>query len=273
LKSIIRFGKTDEVEWLPLYVTTVGYWEHQTITDRPSGFPDFQFHQILDGRGELVIKENKYIVGPGDVFFLFPGVPHCYTPISHRWELAWVSFNGREASRMLSYSGINGSGVSRLKDESLLYALKEMLSMDDDNGEDADNKRSSLLYALLLDLKRQLLTPSNRDHEMERLRPVLRYIEHNLHGTLTLSELAEVAAVSPQYLCRLFQKTMNMRPMVYINQERINQSKKLMFNKEGKKLYEIAQMVGFDTPSYFCAVFKRYTGMSPEDFNKLHGLI
>ncbi|WP_456093807.1 hypothetical protein [Paenibacillus bouchesdurhonensis] len=55
---------------------------------------------------------------------------------------------------------------------------------------------------------------------------------------MQLSELAEVISVSPQYLCRLFQNTMQLRPMVYVNQQRINRSKQLMFSERDKKIYE-----------------------------------
>ncbi|WP_274361658.1 AraC family transcriptional regulator [Paenibacillus thermotolerans] len=272
MKSKIIFGKTDVAPRLPVIMTTVGYWEHQPETIRPAGFPDFQFHQIVKGQGKLVIRENEYIVGPGDVFFLFPDVPHRYAPISENWELAWVSFRGREASQLLTYAGVSGSGVSKLRMETLMDELTRMLSMDENQEMDSEIEYSKMVYALLLDLKRLLPAPKNIDYQMERIRPVLRHISQNLHREVPLAELAEIAAVSPQYLCRLFQKTMNIRPTVYINQERIDQSKKLMFSEGGKKLSEIAHLVGYENPSYFSAVFKRYTGMSPEEFKKLHGL-
>ncbi|AIQ65642.1 AraC family transcriptional regulator [Paenibacillus stellifer] len=271
MESKMIFGKSDETSLLPLYMTTAGYWEHQTETVRTSGFPDFQLHQVLNGQGRLIIGEKDLTVGPGDVFFLFPEIPHRYTPISDRWELAWVSFQGREARQLLAYAGLNESGAANLRRGSLLNELQQMLAMEE--GEDEfEAECSKLLYQLLLDLKKLLPAPVNRDYGMERIRPVLRHIAENLERPLPLAELGDIAGVSPQYLCRLFQKTLKLRPLAYINQERINRSKKLMFSEAGRKIYEIAGLVGYENPSYFCAVFKRHTGMSPEDFKELHGL-
>lgn len=45
-----------------------------------------------------------------------------------------------------------------------------------------------------------------------------------------------------------------------------------MFSSRGQRIYEIAQRAGFENVSYFCAVFKRTTGMQPEEWRGLHGL-
>ncbi len=272
MKDAILFSRSDEAAGLPVFMTTVGHWRHQSETDRPSGFPDYQLHQVLGGQGKLVLGDEEYLVGPGDVFFLFPGIPHHYMPVSAQWEMAWVSFHGREASQLLAYAGINSSGVGKLRSEALLKGIEEMLLMGEKEAGGFEVECSKQLYSMLLDLKKLLIEPAGRNEEMERMKPVLRYIAQHLQRPLPLAELAEVASVSPQYLCRLFQKTMNMRPLYYVNQERISLSKKLMFSERNKKIYEIAHQVGYENSSYFCAVFKRYTGMSPEDFKRLHGL-
>ncbi len=271
MESKMIFARTDEALLLPLYVATAGYWTHQEATVRPYGFPDFQIHQVLSGKGELAYNDHEAVVGPGDIFFLFPEIPHRYVPISSRWEVAWVSFNGREASQLLSFARINGSGISQLKDRELLPSIRQMLELEIDDSR-IEFERSKLMYNLLLDLRQELIVPTGEALDEERIRPALRYIHRNLHREMSLKNIASAAKMSPQYLCRLFQKTMSMRPMVYVNQERINRSKNLMFSERSKKLYEIAQAVGFDNSSYFSVVFKRYTGMSPEQFKKLHGL-
>ncbi len=272
MDNVILFQKSDELDQLPFYVTTLGYWAHQTEMARPTGFPDFQFHQILGGQGRLIIEEEEFILGEGDVFFLFPDMPHRYTPITEPWELAWVSFNGREASRLLANAGITASAVSRSKDATLMQALREMLLLDEHDIGDIDAERSKLLYALLLDLSEQLIVPSGSDADMARIRPVLRYMNQHLNESMSLQELADVAGVSPQYLCRLFHKSLKIRPMSYLNQERINRSKQLMYTHRDRPIYEIARMVGFDNPSYYCALFKRHTGMTPVAFKELHGI-
>ena len=45
-----------------------------------------------------------------------------------------------------------------------------------------------------------------------------------------------------------------------------------MFSERELRIYEVADLVGYENASYFCTMFKRHTGMSPEKFRKLHGL-
>lgn len=272
MNSKMIFCDTEETVMLPLYATTIGYWEHQVETDRPEGFPDYQIHQIHSGKGELRIKDKHYAVGPGEVFVTFPHVPHIYTPHSREWELSWISFDGREAAGMLAFSGIRESGTATLRGGQLLGSLLEMLNLPDGNEAGINLERSRLLYAMLLELKRNLLPAASGENDLERLRPVLEYIDAHLHRPLQLKELAEVGGVSPQYLCRQFSRTIHERPVTYINKQRINRSKQLLYNERGKKIHEISRLAGFENVSYFCAVFKRVTGMTPEQFKRLHGL-
>lgn len=273
MKSTMVFSKVDErIAELPVYVTTVGYWEHQVEMVRSEGFPDFQYHHVISGEGEVVVEGRRVKVSSGSAFILFPGVPHTYSPLREPWELAWVSFNGREAARILGHGGIHDSGVRQVNGELLLSKLWAMLAIAETGQKGQEMEFSKLLYALLLDLSLQLSGSLSQESQLDRLAPVLRYIEANLHRPLSLKELADTANITPQYLCSLFKKIMNMRPMVYVNQERINLSKTLMFRETGTRIQEIAQMAGFEHPSYFSAQFKRYTGMSPEQFKQLHGL-
>ncbi|MCL6603311.1 MAG: AraC family transcriptional regulator [Paenibacillus sp.] len=273
MESKMIFSKVDEqTAELPVYVTSVGYWDHQTEMVRAEGFPDFQYHQVISGEGELQVEGSRIKVGPGNAFILYPGVPHVYRPLSEPWELAWVSFNGREAARILAYGGIHRSGVSQVSGEMLLSKIWGMLNAAETKQEGQEMEFSKLLYSLLLDLSQQFTGSQSHDRQLDRLEPVLRYIEANLNRPLSLKELADTTGVTPQYLCLLFKKILNLRPMMYVNQERVNLSKALMFKETGTRIQEIAQMAGFEHPSYFSAQFKRYTGMSPEQFKQLHGL-
>jgi len=271
MKSKMLFSRTDRTSLLPVYVTSIGYWEHQPETSREDGFPDYQLHQTLQGAGEYTVDGKTVRVGPGEVFVLYPGVSHAYKAATRQWEMAWVAFNGREAGALLRYAGWRASGGGRLADGALLGPFRDMLEGDSLSYE-ANLARSHQMYALLLELDGARASGS-REQDMNRMKPILAYIEDHLHRPLSLKELATEASVSPQYLCRLFQNTVRMRPMQYVNLQRVGRSKQLMFGAQGKRMQEIARAVGFDNASYFGAVFKKATGFSPEQFRRLYGLL
>lgn len=264
---------TESDSQLPLYLTSIGHWEAQERTRRTDGFPDYQWLQAVSGTGELLVGDQRYSVKPGQGFFLFPDEPHIYRPLTEPWGLHWISINGGLMPSLLQQAGIARSGVFTLTaPESLILHMKTIYAMSLADHPFIGVECSKLLYAFLLDLMRSVWTSSpSAAHNYMKLHPVTRFIEANCHRPISIDELARCIGVSAQHLCHLFKITLKMRPMEYVNRERINKSKEWMFREPGLRMQEIAVRVGFDTPSYFSSVFKKVEGMSPEQFKKSHG--
>ena len=50
----------------------------------------------------------------------------------------------------------------------------------------------------------------------------------------------------------------------YVNDVRIKKAKELLITTD-YRIYEIARMVGIESPNYFSILFKKITGKSPND--------
>ncbi len=259
---------------LPIYLTSAGHWDNQERTKRSDGFPDYQWLQAFSGTGELLIGDRRYPVKPGQGFFLFPHEPHIYQPLSEPWDVQWISFNGSLIASLLHQAGILQSGVYATTDPDILVAhMKNIYAIAITGGPFVGTECSKLLYAFLLDLMRNVWTSApSATHNYLKLHPVIQFTEANCHRPITIDEMAGCIGVSAQYLCHLFKITLKMRPMEYVNRERINRSKEWMLREPGMKMQEIAVRVGFDNPSYFSSVFKKVEGMSPERFKKFQGM-
>ncbi|MFC5467942.1 AraC family transcriptional regulator [Cohnella suwonensis] len=258
---------------LPLYLTSIGHWDYQERTRRPEGFPDYQWLQADAGAGELIVGDKRYAVKPGQGFFLFPREAHLYQPVADNWGVHWMSFNGGLVPSLLRQAGIIRSGVFALSaPERIIAHFDQIHALSLSRIPLLGMEISKLLYAFLLDLSRSVRTgASSADHRLAKLQPVVRFIEANSHRPISIDEMAGAIDVSVQYLCQLFKVGMRMRPMEYVNRERIKRSKEWMFREPGIKMREVAAKVGFDNPSYFSSVFKRIEGMSPEQFKLSHG--
>lgn len=82
---------------------------------------------------------------------------------------------------------------------------------------------------------------------------------------MSLNEVAAVFGISPNYLSQLFGKYNETGFSEYINICKINESKKLL-NEEKFKIYEVAEMLGFESAFYFSKVFKKVEGISPTEY-------
>ena len=76
--------------------------------------------------------------------------------------------------------------------------------------------------------------------------------------------------VTPQHLCTLFRKTMNVRIFEYINLVRIKNSKEFLLDDAAAAIRDVAYANGFEDVSYFCYIFKRIEKVTPGEFRKLY---
>lgn len=98
---------------------------------------------------------------------------------------------------------------------------------------------------------------------------VVRYIEANFAQPLTLDDLAREANFSKYHLCRKFKEITGTGIVDYIQRCRVERAKELLREPDGRYIFNIAQEVGFNDASYFNRIFKKYTGFTPNEFQKL----
>ncbi|MFI3227161.1 MAG: AraC family transcriptional regulator [Clostridia bacterium] len=97
----------------------------------------------------------------------------------------------------------------------------------------------------------------------------VQYIHNNYTEKITLESVAATVYLSPTYFSKIFKDEMHTSFTTFINEVRVEQSKKLL-RKSEIKLSEVANIVGFEDQSYFTKVFKKITGISPLQYRKTH---
>jgi two-component system response regulator YesN len=95
----------------------------------------------------------------------------------------------------------------------------------------------------------------------------IKYIHQHFTDNVTLNDVANNINMSPSYFSNLFKKETNVNFVEYLNTFRVEKAKRMLQNTD-LKAYEIAEKVGFSENTYFCKVFKKITGMSPNEFRK-----
>ncbi len=97
------------------------------------------------------------------------------------------------------------------------------------------------------------------------IKQCLLYINKHVPKNLSLSSLAHVHNVSPQYLSTLFYKEVGTKFTTYYHNARIEYAKELLL-KEDSNLSLISETCGYNDPSYFTKVFKKHTGKTPSQY-------
>lgn len=138
------------------------------------------------------------------------------------------------------------------------------------------NEIEEALQAMTENLNRQhgaipvAATPSEPEEKTNPagsfiLNSALKYIETHYAEKLTLTALADKIYVSQWYLSKLLNKYTDKSFSDLLNQTRINQAKKLLA-EPSLKIHEISDMVGFGDVTHFSKIFKKFEGVSPNEY-------
>ena len=103
--------------------------------------------------------------------------------------------------------------------------------------------------------------------DYEWVEQITHYIEMNYNETLTLQTLADMCHGSPYHLQRTFKRIRGVTPVIYIQRMRINKAKQSLIHNN-KLIADIALDVGMSNTSYFITLFKKMTGLTPNDYRQ-----
>lgn len=99
------------------------------------------------------------------------------------------------------------------------------------------------------------------------VKELLDVLNKNLYGTITVEDVAKAVGKSKSSVKNLFASYQPKGIIHYYNYLKIEEAKKLI--REGKYNFtQIAELLHFDTPQYFSGCFKRYTRMSPSEYQR-----
>lgn len=262
----------DEVN-LPLYVTGVGSTDPERHCVRPTGHVYNQVIYTAKGEGILTIDGEEYRIPENSGFFLPAHYPHDYlSKEGVDWETHWVSFSGAACEPILESLGLSKPVVFKTADLSSIERIWEkMLRTIHSTKIHSGHHNSSLIYSFLIELNKVISCPVSprENHRMDQIKLIMDFIDQNYMNDITLNDMAKVVNLSPQYICRIFRETLNMRPFEHLTKKRIFEAKNLLMDTK-LSINSISKAVGYNDCSYFCAVFKRQEKISPAEYRYLY---
>lgn len=96
---------------------------------------------------------------------------------------------------------------------------------------------------------------------------MIEVMNSRLQENLSLKMIADELYMNPTYLGRLFKDDVGEPFSSFLTKLRIQKATELLENVT-LKVYEVSELVGFKDPAYFSLIFKKYMGMTPQEFQK-----
>ncbi len=242
--------------------------------------PEYEIVFVKKGSGKLHIGDHLTNYQEGELVFIGPDLPHTgfgYGVIGKHEEIvvqlredflgesflqkpemqAIKELFGR-AKRGLSFHGKAQKMVATKLQKMLhLTHFERLMELINIFQILATTKDFSILNA---DGKR--FDFSHKDED--RINSVYEYVERNYQQSVDIQAVANLTSLTIPSFCRYFKKITHITYTDFVNEYRINQACRLLF--ENKPIADICFEVGFNNISHFNKTFKQLKGKSPREY-------
>lgn len=115
-------------------------------------------------------------------------------------------------------------------------------------------------------IDRVRIAKANQDRS-PLVRACVDYVETHIFKRIRVSDIAAEAGYTDNYISRSFKAEMGMSLFEYINQQKIEVAKTILKDNT-ISIAELSDRLSFSNPSYFSAVFKKITGLTPVEYQR-----
>jgi two-component system response regulator YesN len=151
--------------------------------------------------------------------------------------------------------------------------IDKEINLEDIFGNELLNKLLQLSKSSIYDIHHEVVHISHKI--MERMESkkngnklfdsILAFIRQNYYKDLSREIVASEVFITPGYLSLLFKQQMKISFLDFLHKTRIEQACSLLSDKS-KRIGDIALKVGYNDEKYFFQVFKKYIGMTPNQY-------
>ena len=182
----------------------------------------------------------------------FPSLPLVMLTVQHSEALAVWAFRSRVWDYMVK-------PMPRSEIERCVHSLDEMLVL---RRSQATPRTAAMPGATIPEEHRS----GGRELGSLTLAAAVSYVEQSYSSKITSAKAAALCGLSAFQFSRSFKDTYDVTFQEYVMRFRIREACRLLRNPAAQ-VADVAALVGFSDPSYFCKIFKRYTDTSPSQFS------
>jgi AraC-like DNA-binding protein/mannose-6-phosphate isomerase-like protein (cupin superfamily) len=242
------------------------------------------YHLVLftKGSGTHTIDFNQFTVKPYEIYFMIPGQVHSWHfkgevdgYIINFSDTLFRSFllNPNYLERFHFFSGVSEESVCQLPTEvheKVTHLFDEILAQTTD-GKDGETDMIRLLLMQLFLIVESSCTANNKNSIPQQkqmlLRNFRRLIDQHYLSIKLPKEYADLLYITPNHLNALCQDVLGKTAGELIRDRILLEAKRLL-TSANMTVTEIAYNLNFQDNSYFNRFFKKYVGVTPEEFRK-----
>lgn len=271
---MINMINSRELDLLPIFVYQAESYPHQNAIFRPydNALLHTQFSFCRAGEGIFVDDENNvFDIKSGSLFYFRGDVPHSYEPKTTPWSVDYITCGGTALYDLMDHTGFGKSGVIHPGSEgekNISDLFAGIISIYGSESVTRHSENSRMLLKLLYAVGKAADASARRmdSKDMNLAVDCAHFIEKNYRRNFSISEIAEKLNTSAPTMIAAFRGRYDTTPQKYLTRTRINCAKTYLLHQKLAPLSKAAEISGFSSTSYFCTVFKKHVGMTPEEY-------
>ncbi|HKM07850.1 MAG TPA: response regulator [Sphaerochaeta sp.] len=260
-------------------------WANDQLVKNKDALVSYFLHALLIGsyEQEEILQEMKYlgVQVPQEFSLFLINMTHKILLVDENdWQDSLLYFAVREHALSLFPQGTLGyrNGSSEIVLLSGALPSEERKALLDALQESLEKQIPSELVAVssrgegYLAIAEKFATLEENLAQLKQLPKTMlnaeSYLAKNFwQNSISLKEVADHVQVTSQHLSRLFKSSLNVTFVEYLTVLRVQKALELLKDSE-KKIYEVAEEVGYSSQHYFCTAFKRVLHLSPQEYRK-----
>ena len=236
---------------------------------------NYVLHFVRSGKGILRIGDRDYEMGPGDAFYIPPGV-HCAYKSDDLdpWVYTWVGFAGMKAETYVRNSGFSlENPVCHITQIEEVFGLVNQI-LDCHNMDYSSELRRDaylmLIFAILIrnhESRTFLEGGEKHTDDPDFVVKAIDFIEHHYEQNIRIGEIASYLGVSRSHFSSTFKKCVGCPIQEYIVSLRMSKAAALL-RDTALPVYAVANAVGYSDQLAFSKIFKQKFDVSPVSYRK-----
>ncbi len=226
---------------------------------------------LREGRSEVTVDNQKFLLKGGEIFLVFPNQIHFYQDqgATEGYQLIFTPEVLPELKEVfMAKMPVNPI----VKAEKLSGDVFDMILTMHERIRTEKTFDGYVAKGQLLSLVSELLSYMelvDKPGDWDTSKRILSYCLKHYKEPLTLDYLAKELYLSKYYISHIFRERMNINYKDFINQLRMEHVCDML--KKEKNITEAAFACGFSSVRTFNRVFLRYVGMTPREYIKIYG--
>lgn len=197
-----------------------------------------------------------------------------YIPTGSEYTVKCIQDKLHSSTLQINFHLFDSQGIPiKLSEEILIFSTRseklknlfEKLAVLSVNPQTFPAEQKAILYNILTAIAKESLMPVA--HSI--IQPGINYIHTHYHERPTISALAKLCYISPEYFRRLFEKEMGLSPIKYITKLRLQKALDYLLYSD-LSIAQIGAALSYSTTTHFIAQFKLLFDITPLQYRTLY---